>query len=398
MNSRPQERELQNDPPEDRALRSLLDLCDELLSLRQRLQDAELTQELRGRLRRKVRTRRQRLSEAFGAFRGRSELASWLEDHRFELIDFEMLAALLHRRLVGLEPSMLGRDLLRCTGDSSFEALRNLQRLQPDAPTRASGAVELDLEDLDFVPGDHPDELLDVCFRLSEAALRTFVDASRVVADASVSNDRKAIDEPAGYASNHEVLVDLRVLHNLYKARSERTFAMERWDRTRPMKPGTERFDRRIAEFSLQVQQRLAVTPDVDLLPVLRFQREHQIDELELVVIAHLLFREIYEGNAYADAAELVRLVSKDDVDLLRNRRLVLETGRLRKFDILQVETVLDGRALTGEVHLSDWAVNYLFGATATDEGLSTDDRLDWHLYLKNLEDTRSFFRDLDAN
>ena len=57
-----------------------------------------------------------------------------------------------------------------------------------------------------------------------------------------------------------------------------------------------------------------------------------------------------------------------------------------------------EGRELTGEVSLSDWAVNSLFGADHGSEAIDHDARLDWHLYLKNLEDTGTFFRDLEAN
>ena len=59
---------------------------------------------------------------------------------------------------------------------------------------------------------------------------------------------------------------------------------------------------------------------------------------------------------------------------------------------------VAHGRALTAEARLADWVVNFLFGAMPSDEQIGSDDRLEWHLYLKNLHDTGSFFRDLEAN
>ena len=59
---------------------------------------------------------------------------------------------------------------------------------------------------------------------------------------------------------------------------------------------------------------------------------------------------------------------------------------------------MLENRELTAEVHLSDWAVNYLFGSGSVEPTIQVDERLDWHLYLKNLEDTGAFFRDMDAN
>ena len=59
---------------------------------------------------------------------------------------------------------------------------------------------------------------------------------------------------------------------------------------------------------------------------------------------------------------------------------------------------MLEGRELTGEVYLADWAVNHLFGGFQSEEAIDPDARLDWHLYLKNLDDTGTFFRDLEAN
>ena len=60
--------------------------------------------------------------------------------------------------------------------------------------------------------------------------------------------------------------------------------------------------------------------------------------------------------------------------------------------------SMIEGRELTGEVHLADWVVNFLFGANSAEERIRADEQLDWHLYLKKIEDTGSFYRDLEAN
>jgi len=125
---------------------------------------------------------------------------------------------------------------------------------------------------------------------------------------------------------------------------------------------------------------------------------QHDLSEQETIIVIHLLFKELYEGIAYADAAELVRLVSTSDADLIQNRRLVNATAPLVAREIIELEPMLENRELTAEVHLSDWAVNYLFGSNVGDTGIQVDERLDWHLYLKNMEDTGTFFRDMDAN
>ena len=115
-------------------------------------------------------------------------------------------------------------------------------------------------------------------------------------------------------------------------------------------------------------------------------------------MVTHLLFKELYEGNAYADAVDLLHLVSATEEDLIRNRGLIRPSGNLMRLEILKVEPLLEGRELTGEVYLADWVVNYVFGAAGSEQSIDRDEQLDWHLYLKSLEDTRSFFRDLETN
>ena len=125
--------------------------------------------------------------------------------------------------------------------------------------------------------------------------------------------------------------------------------------------------------------------------------RDLKVTREELVAIVHLLFRELYEGNAYADAAELIRLISRDESELIRNRSLVRADSRMLRGDIFQLETTLESRELTGEVHLSDWVVNLMFELEPVDGDIQSDEKLDWHLYLRGLDDSGRFFRDLEA-
>jgi len=73
----------------------------------------------------------------------------------------------------------------------------------------------------------------------------------------------------------------------------------------------------------------------------------------------------------------------------------VLPTAGLRRHEILVVEPFVEGRDLTGEAHLADWVVNELLDLGRTGKAIASDERLDWHLYLKRLEDSNGFYRDL---
>jgi len=128
---------------------------------------------------------------------------------------------------------------------------------------------------------------------------------------------------------------------------------------------------------------------------MVRLMRDHRLADSEVVIVVHLLFRELYEGNAYTDTVELMRLCSDGEYDLLKNRRLFAADANLLRGQMIEIEPILEGRELTGEVHLTDWVVNDLLGIPAAEATIQAEERLDWHLYLKRLEDSAGFYRDM---
>lgn len=316
-----------------------------------------------------------------------------LREFRFDAVHFQVLATLLHGHLRSEHAALEGRVILSAIFDNSFDVLQGMSLLHENAPLRASGLVVLADDE------ECPDDVLEARFRVSEDALQTFQEEIQGLV---VEDQRVPASRP--YASHREYLLDLRILHNLFKHRSERLFHQDRWDRVHAAGPTPGGYlTRRIEAFSKLMLSRLEHTPGATNFPAVRFFREHALLDQELMVVVHLLFKELYEGNAYADTADLLRLVSTDELSLIRNRRLFLPGGTLRRREIVQIEPMLENRELTGEVFLADWVVNYLLAAPAnadeTEDGtIAADERLDWHLYLKNLDDAQAFFRDLEAN
>ncbi|MCA8941401.1 MAG: hypothetical protein KDB80_02475 [Planctomycetes bacterium] len=370
------------------ALRKLLALCDDLQRLRTRINDPELRRDTRSRLKRQARTKTQKLAADLAAYRFRGPLGDAIREAKLDSTHFLLLAILLQRHLRADSPALEGRALLANVFEGSFDVLAGIDLLHENGVLRASGLIELEEDD------EFTDDVLDARFRISEEALIAFQDevSGLVVEDQSRAADRS-------YESNRDFLIDLRILHNLCKHRADRVFQIDRWDRIRlgDSDPGRQ-LTRRIERHWQRMQRRLHENAESANFPAVRFCREHNLEREEIVIVVHLLFKELYEGNAYADAAELIRIVSPNERELLRNRSLMLETGRLRRHEILAIESMIEGRELTGEVHLADWVVNYLFGASPNDERIRADERLDWHLYLKKIEDTKSFYRDLEAN
>jgi hypothetical protein len=373
--------------PRGTAIRKLLELCDDLQRVRCRLTQPNLARDARTRLRRQVRTKTDRLARDLTKYRFHGPLAVLLREFSLEPIHFQILATLLHRRLRSDEPALEGRAILASVFDNPFDVLTGIELLQDTGVLRASGLILLDDEE------DSTEDVLEAGFRISDDALTAF----REEVAGLVVEDRR--HRAPRYASHHEYLVDLRILHNLYKHRSERIFQQDRWDRVHAGSAAPARLQtRRIQAYWERIERRLRNTPDASEFPAVRFAKEYQLSGPELIIVVHLLFKELYEGNGYADAAELVRLVSAEELELVRNRRLMHAQGSLIRHEIIKIEAMIEGREMTGEVVLSDWAVNYLFGADAGDSAIGSDDRLDWHLYLKELEDTQRFYKDLEKN
>ncbi len=371
------------------ALRRLLDLCDDLRRIRHRMSDPDLRRDARARLRRESARKSESLARDFGAYRYRGPLGRMLRECKLNTEHFQVLATLLQAHLREDEPACQGRHILSAVFDTSFDVLSGVHLLHETSPLRTSGLVVLAFDEEEV-----SDDVLEASFRLSDDVLSTFRDEVH----GGTPEDRRR-PRRLEYGNNRDFLLDLRILHNLYQLRCERVFNSDRWNRVHNISrdPG-HAVTQRIEAFWARLRTRLDATPGAAEFPVVRFMTEHGLEEEETVIVVHLLFRELYEGNAYTDAAELLKLVSASESDLIRNRRLFHKSGSLVSHEILELEPMLESREMTAEVHLADWAVNSVLGNSAAEREIQPDERLDWHFYLKNLEDTGAFYRDLDAN
>ncbi|GAB4147741.1 MAG: hypothetical protein Fur0037_15990 [Planctomycetota bacterium] len=366
----------------------MLDLCDDLQRIRTRLADPQIGREERTRLRKQTQRRVEQLARNLANYEFRGPLGKRLREHRFTAREFEVLSLLLMRTVRSEEPAMEGRLILGSIFDTSFDVLSGMDLLHPDSKLRASGLVAL--EEGQEENGD----VLESRFRLSEEALASF----RAEVEGSPLPARGPSREARGYAKPSEFLIDLRLVHDLYHLRSERVLGGRGERAARIDRRSGRAFDRRIDEAWRRVRNRLASTERGKIFPSLRFLEPGGLDENETMIAVHLLFSEVYDGEAYGDIADLLRLISASEEDLLRSRRYLLPDAPLRARGILIVEPFLEGRDLTGEAHLADWVVNELLDLGDSKRRIESDERLDWHLYLKSLENSSGFFRELGEN
>lgn len=364
----------------------MLDLCDDLQRIRTRISDPATSHDERERLRRQTQRRQGRLARQLAAYRGRGPLANQVRKHRLDASEFEVLAVLLQRAVRAEEPEMEGRLILGSIFDTSFGVLSGLHLLQEDARLRTSGLVR--------TADDQPAaiDVLETRFRLSEQALAAMHE--EVSGRRATRRRKKTVD---GYRSQRELLLDLRLLHNHYGRRSELLFDPSRWDSLRNGDEIAGAISCRIDELWAEIRTRILRTADHQGFPLLQLLRDNKLGDPETIIVVHLLFRELHSGEAFCDVAELLRLVSGSEADLLRARSLVAKDAPLLRRDILVLEPFIENRDLTAEARLSDWVVHRVLDDGDASRDIRSDERLRWHEYLDHLDGSDGFFRDLDA-
>ena len=154
--------------PRATALRKLLDLCDDLHRLRDRMTDPSLRRDTRARLRRQSKRKADQLALNLAAYRFRGPLGQVMRENRFTVQDFELLASLLQATMHAEDPAVEGRLLLGSLFRTSFEVLSGMDLLHESSRLRASGLVILADDE------EEPADLLEARFRLSEDALDSF--------------------------------------------------------------------------------------------------------------------------------------------------------------------------------------------------------------------------------
>jgi Arc/MetJ-type ribon-helix-helix transcriptional regulator len=200
-------------------------------------------------------------------------------------------------------------------------------------------------------------------------------------------------EEPTGpYRSNAEVLRDLRRLSLHYRRRAARVFNLDPWTGT-----GLESADastmllESARAAAAHVNRRIKATRTLNGLPALELKQAHDLDLDALVILVTVLFLEVLEGVGAVDAVDLIKLVSENESDLIRRRGILRP---LQRAALLHLEGSFPGKDLTTDASLPNRVVDDLLGKP---EVIDTDDRLDFHSYLEQLDSSDPFFFDMDG-
>src|SRR5262245_51295780 len=276
-------------------------------------------------------------------------LAEIAGERKLSVDEAEVLAVLLRRFVDPRSPWLTGRELLDRISDDSFGKLKAIALLASDGTLRSSGLVTTERG----IRGSDP---LDTRFRLSDGAAGLFFEPAPAPVRSRVT--KKATP----YRSNREYLLDLRDLAEYCRRRAHALFGPADSEGYRPTREELARIERKIRSIASRLERDLLATTDRDAFPMVAFQREFALTAEESLVVVDLLFAELFEGEPALEIVELLQLVSRNDEDLLRRRKMLAPDSALLQRGILVADESDEERDTTGRVSLARWVVDRVLG------------------------------------
>lgn len=359
------------------AFRRVLDLCDEISDIRERIGkrrgEVGAAEEL-------VDQKQERLEQLWGLLEGafRKGALGELKD-RNSLSREELLVAalLLSRRIRKGNRGLSGRTILALLYDSAYDMVRGMSVLGASGNLRRSGIV---------VAGEpYREDVFETTFRLSDEMFYLIIEEIGPPLRSGSTSQR-------AFASAREHLLEMGRLTGLYRRRASMLFPVEAQDFFSVEGDVTlDEIEYRIEGGWHDIEQRLLLTERYEEYPLVRLERTYALSREEMVIIVSLFFVELVSPAPYLVVGDLIKLVSRDEEDLMANRRLLTDESPLVKSGIivLDEEHGVHRKLTTYDAYLADWVVDRLAGPGRDASGITTDMQIDVHEFLNGLSGKR---------
>ncbi len=375
---------------EQALLKHLLSRYDQIEKLLRRLDEVDLATAEEETVRRTIRRKINEIGRELKKNRSRSRLFEMIEKYDLNRFQIVIMLALLRRRLSSDNPFLSGRDLLQIPFDDSFDLLKAIPYIGETSVLVSAGIIAPD-------QGAKPaGDALDTRYRLTERIYNLIVG---MFTEEEGIAPIKLKKETTAYRNNLSYLIDLRKLSLLFRKRATKVFNMDYWDEIGVgVAESVSTINRQVQALRENIDKKLDQTTNKKMLHTLMFSESYSLGEDELVILVTLFFQELTEGSAYVNAVDLLKLVAQNEEDLVKKRRFFSKRNTLIKNQLIVLEDTVNGKELTGEVFMPNWAVDLMLTGRSTGDGMiDTDARLDFHNYLKNLDSSEDFFDNLDS-
>ncbi|MHC4712508.1 MAG: hypothetical protein ACYTAN_04450 [Planctomycetota bacterium] len=354
--------------------RKVLDLCDELSDIRERL--GRRKGEVNPSTAALVEVRQERLDKLWGileaAFKS-GALGELRERNSLTREELFVTALLLSRRIRKGNRGLSGRSILSMLYDSAYDMVRGMSVLKADGSLRRAGIV---------VAGEpYREDVFETTFRLSDEMFYLIIDEI-----GSPVRGRSAAQK--GFSSAREHLLEMGRLTALYRKRAAMLFPVEAQDFFSIDGDVTlDEIEYRVEAGWQDIEQRLLLTERYEEYPLVRLERTYALSRADVVIIVSLFFVELVSPAPYLVVGDLVKLVSRDEEDLMSNRRLLTPQSPLVKSGIiiLNEDHGVHRKLTTYDAFLADWVVDRLAGPNTEASAITTDMQIDVHEFLNGL-------------
>ena len=299
--------------------------------------------------------------------------------------DLIFVVAMFNRRLRSSDPSVQGRSLLEIVVAPKGDVAGKAKSIHPDSALVRARFLETDAY--------APEHVFDAGFRLNDDVFKLLYRAYH-----GLLFDPSAVEppRPAPFTSGSDHLLAYRALVELAKRRAARLFPQSGWAEAFPEESrGPEELQRLFDLQSSLVRAREDVTPESVRLPLVALRREFGLSPDEELITCALLLQELYSNRSALELGELLRLVARDEADLLVRRAVVGPAGKLREAGLVVSEGEAEGKDLAASVWLPPWLADRLLGAGVPSRAINAEERTRFREYLEKLQSSDDFYRRL---
>ncbi len=256
-----------------------------------------------------------------------------------------ILALLFHRRLSGGNDALSGAHLCSLLLRAGYPRSQALHLLGPSGPLRQGDWLLCEVPRQGFDP-------LDSYFHPSPDALQLFGPPSSATPPAPTP----PAQQPQPFADETEYLWEIGRWRQICGQRADALFESDPLHNL--CSPRLQHLRHTAHAQWVRLRQRLALTPGAREFGLERLASTFKLGQDHILILAHLLFAEILDGEFYMAPGECLRLVSGHRDDLLHKRKLVSPQGRLRREGIILADNEESAKMLAVPLCLADWVLD----------------------------------------
>ncbi len=263
------------------------------------------------------------------------------------------LALLLHRRITLAREGIGGDEMVGLLARAGVPRAEALQMLTRSGVLRSGDWVETCSDVEGFDP-------LDTHFSCSPEGLALFLPRpegeEESTEDEGDANEAREAMAAQPFASEEDYLWALFSWRRACQRRAEALFEVDL--NTARLSPRLQKLRERAHARHVLLRRRLRRTPNAREFGLVKLEREHRLGPDHLMLVAHLLFAEILDGEFMVSPMDCLRLIAAQRDHLFHQRRLLQPGSKLRREGLIVADSEDSTKLMATPLSLADWVVD----------------------------------------